>query len=424
MISGANTTPRNSKTRPCDAFRVVAKPAGALCNLECDYCYFLKKADLYPGSSFRMSDEVMEKYIRQTIEGQRGPAVTIAWQGGEPTLMGLEFFRRAMAVQQKYLRPGMAVENALQTNGVLLDEDWCAFLRENNFLVSLGLDGPRELHDAYRHDKAGGSVFDQVVGAARMMRKQGVAFNVLCAVNAVNSRRPLEVYRFFRDELGTRHIQFIPLVERDNDSGYQEGTRLTDRSVQPEQYGRFLVEVFDEWLRRDVGEMVVQPFDGVLASRLRGYSTLCIFRPSCGDSAALEHNGDLYSCDYFVEPGYYLGNIREKPVAELVGSAKQQAFGRAKSETLPRYCRECEYLFACFGECPKNRVLTTSDGEPGLNWLCAGLKTFFRHTERPMKTMADLLRRGRTPSEVTATVEAEEREKFVGVGRNDPAPTA
>ena len=404
------------------AFHVMAKPAGALCNLECDYCFFLKKEELYPGSDFRMPEEVLESYIRQTVEGQRVPAVTIAWQGGEPTLMGLEFFRRAVALEKKYLRPSMAVENTLQTNGVLLDDEWCEFLRENNFLVGLSLDGPREMHDAYRHDRGGKSVFDRVVRAARLMQEHGVEFNVLCTVNDVNSQKPLDVYRFFRDELKAPYLQLIPIVERDNDTGYQEGTAITDRSVRPEQYGRFLVEIFDEWVRRDVGEMFVQTFDGVLAAWVRGYSTLCIFRPSCGESAALEHNGDLYSCDHFVEPGYYLGNIRERPLLELVASEKQRAFGAAKSEALPRYCRECEYLFACHGECPKNRVLTTPDGEPGLNWLCEGLKAFFKHTERPMKIMADLFRRGRTAPEVMAILEAEEKEKFAAVGRNDPCP--
>ena len=404
------------------AFHVMAKPAGALCNLACDYCFFLKKEDLYPGSDFRMSEEVLESYIRQTIEGQRVPAVTIAWQGGEPTLMGLPFFRRAAGYVDKYLPAGMELEQTLQTNGVLLDEGWCEFLRENNFLVGLSVDGPRELHDAYRHDKGGKSVFDRVVRAARLMQEHGVEFNVLCTVNDVNSQKPLDVYRFFRDELKAPYLQFIPIVERDNETGYQEGTAITGRSVRPEQYGRFLIEIFDEWVRRDVGEMFVQTFDGVLAAWVRGHSTLCIFRPSCGESAALEHNGDLYSCDHFVEPGYLLGNITETPLVELVASEQQRAFGAAKSATLPRYCRECEYLFACHGECPKNRVLTTPDGEPGLNWLCEGLKAFFKHTERPMKIMADLLRRGRTAPEVMAVLEAEEKEKFANTGRNDPCP--
>jgi len=240
------------------AFHVMAKPTGARCNLACDYCFFLKKARLYPESSFRMPDEVMEAYIRQTLESQRVPSAIIAWQGGEPTLMGLDFFRRAAEVTKKHLPAGMALEHTLQTNGVLLDDAWCQFLHEERILVGLSLDGPQPLHDAYRHDKAGKPVFDKVVRAVRLMQKHGVEFNILCTVNAANSQHPLDVYRFFRDELGARYLQFIPIVERDNDTGHQEGTQVTDRSVRPEQYGRFLIEIFDEWVRHDVGEMFVQ----------------------------------------------------------------------------------------------------------------------------------------------------------------------
>jgi uncharacterized protein len=378
------------------AFHVMAKPTGARCNLSCDYCFFLKKDRLYPGSHFRMSDEVMGTYIRQTIEAHRVPQVTIAWQGGEPTLMGLDFYRRAVAAEKKYARPGMQIENTLQTNGVLIDAQWCRFLRENRFLVGLSLDGPRHMHDAYRHDKAGGSVFDRVVRAAKLMQRHRVEFNILCTVNAVNSQRPLEVYRFFRDELKTPFLQFIPIVEVD----HENGGRVTDRSVRPEQYGRFLIEIFDEWVRRDVGTMFVLFFDGVLASYLRGHSSICVLRPTCGDGVALEHNGDVYSCDHFVEPEHLLGNIMEAPIGDLVGSEQQSRFGRAKQDSLPRYCRECRYLFTCHGECPKNRLVSTPDGEPGLNWLCPGLKAFFRHTERPMQIMAELLRRGRPASDV------------------------
>jgi uncharacterized protein len=378
------------------AFHVMAKPTGARCNLSCDYCFFLKKDRLYPGSNFRMSDEVMEAYIRQTIEAHRVPQVTIAWQGGEPTLMGLDFFRRAVDVEKKYARPGMQIDNTLQTNGVLIDARWCRFLRENKFLVGLSLDGPRHMHDAYRHDKAGGSVFDRVVRAAKLMQKHRVEFNILCTVNAVNSQHPLEVYRFFRDELKTPFLQFIPIVEVDHENGGQ----VTDRSVRPEQYGRFLIEIFDEWVRHDVGKMFVLFFDGVLASYLRGHSSICVLRPTCGDGVALEHNGDVYSCDHFVEPEYLLGNITQTPIGNLVGSEKQVRFGRAKSDTLPQYCRQCKYLFTCYGECPKNRVSTAPDGQPGLNWLCPGLKAFFQHTERPMQIMAELLRMGRPAGDI------------------------
>jgi uncharacterized protein len=407
----------------------MAKPTGARCNLLCAYCFFLKKDRLYPGSSFRMSDEVMEAYIRQTIEAHQVPEVTIAWQGGEPTLMGLDFFRKAVVLEKQYARPGMRIENTFQTNGVLLDDEWCEFLREEGFLVGLSLDGPRELHDAYRRDRQGGSVFDKVVGAARLMQAHGVEFNILCTVNAVNSLHPLEVYRFFRDELGARYLQFIPIVERENESGDQEGTAVTDRSVDGRQYGRFLIEIFDEWVRRDVGTMFVLFFDGVLASYLFGHSTLCVLRPTCGDGVALEHTGDVYSCDHYVEPGYLLGNILETPLGELVTSEKQRGFGAAKAETLPAQCRECRWLFTCGGECPKNRVLRTKDGEPGLNWLCEGLTEFFQHTEHPMRVMAALLQRGRPADEVMAVLAEEERRAaedearlYATAARNDPCP--
>ncbi|MBE0616300.1 MAG: anaerobic sulfatase maturase [Proteobacteria bacterium] len=404
----------------------MAKPTGSQCNLRCDYCFFLEKEKLYPGSDFRMSDETMEAYLRQTLEVHRVPDVTIAWQGGEPTLMGLDFFRRVVAVEQAAAHPGVRVENTFQTNGVLLDDDWCAFLAENKFLVGISLDGPRHLHDAFRHDRAGNPVFDKVVAAVRRMQKHGVEFNVLCTVNAENSRYPLDVYRFFRDELGARYLQFIPIVERTNGSGDHGGSPVTERSVRPAQYGRFLIEIFDEWVRLDVGTMFVQFFDGVLASWLRGRSTLCILSPTCGEGVALEHNGDVYSCDHFVEPAHLLGNIHQTPLGELVSSEPQRAFGRAKSETLPALCRECPYLFTCHGECPKNRVLTTTAGEPGLNWLCEGLKAFFAHTEAPMKLMADLLRRGQTADRVMGILAQEKKrltDAFAAVGRNDPCPS-
>jgi uncharacterized protein len=379
------------------SFHVMAKPTGALCNLNCDYCFFLKKEKLYPGSRFRMSDEVMESYIRQTLQVHQG---TIAWQGGEPTLMGLDFFRRAVEIEKKYLKPGVVLENTLQTNGILINEEWCRFLRENNFLVGISLDGPRHLHDVHRKDKGGNPTFDKVVRAIRLMQEHKVEFNILCTVNAVNSLHPLEVYRFFRDELGARYLQFIPIVERDNDSGNQEGEKVTARTVPAEAYGKFLIAIFDEWVKKDVGTVFVPFFDAVLASYVYGQSSLCVLRPTCGDALALEHNGDLYSCDHFVEPKHLLGNITKTSLLALVTGEQQRAFGRAKGESLPRACRECKWLFTCHGECPKNRVLKTPDGEPGLNWLCAGLKAFFAHTERPMREMADLLKNGRYADEI------------------------
>lgn len=419
------TAKKEAKYPPPQAFHVMAKPTGAKCNLNCEYCFFLKKERLYPGSSFRMSDETMESYIRQTIEAHKIPQVTIAWQGGEPTLMGLDFFRKAVEVEKKYLKPGMQIENTLQTNGVLLNEEWCRFLHENTFLVGLSMDGPRRLHDAYRKDMAGNSVFDRVVNAVRLMQEHKVEFNILCTVNSENSKYPLEVYRFFRDELKAQYIQFIPIVERDNETGNLEGVKITDRSVQPLQYGKFLNAIFDEWVRKDVGSMFIQHFDGTLASWIRGFSSLCIFRPFCGDGFALEHNGDLYSCDHFVEPAYLLGNINETPLIDMVSSDQQRQFGRSKGETLPHYCHECEFVFACNGECPKNRVLAAPDGEPGLNWLCEGLKEFFAHTKPYMVKMGEILRKGENAGVIMKILKEEEEaesEKFKGTGRNDPCP--
>ena len=380
----------------------MAKPTGSACNLDCAYCFFLTKEQLYPGSSFRMSDDVHESYIRQLLEAHGVPEVTVAWQGGEPTLMGLDFFRRTVELQDSYKKPGTRIENTFQTNGILLDDEWCRFFRERDFLIGLSLDGPKELHDVYRKDKRGRGTFDRVMAAARLLQAHNVEFNILCTVNSKNSRHPLDVYRFFRDELGAHYIQFIPIVERDNDTGYQEGNRVTDRSVEAAQFGLFLIGIFDEWVKRDVGEMFVLNFDGALAGWLGMAGTVCIFGPTCGLGMALEHNGDLYSCDHFVEPGHYLGNIMKTPLVDLVASAKQRNFGRSKKDTLPRYCRECEFLHICNGECPKNRFVATPDGEPGLNYLCAGLKAFFEHADESMRIMADLLRRNRPASEIMA----------------------
>ncbi len=407
------------------AFHIMAKPTGSACNLNCEYCFFLKKEKLYPGSSFRMSDEVHEAYIRQLLEAHQVPQVTIAWQGGEPTLMGLDFFRRTVELQKKYQKPGTRIENTFQTNGILLNDEWCQFFREDNFLIGLSLDGPKELHDLYRKDRGGHGTFERVVQAAQLLQKHKVEFNILCTVNGKNADRPLDVYRFFRDELKAYYIQFIPIVERDNETGYQEGNKVTDRSVQPEQFGRFLIGIFDEWVKKDVGNTFVLNFDGALAGWLGMAGTVCIFGPTCGLGMALEHNGDLYSCDHFVEPNYYLGNILKTPMIDLVASEKQRRFGQDKRDSLPRYCRECEVLHICSGECPKNRFLETADGEPGLNYLCAGYKAFFRHADKPMRIMADLLRRNQLASEVMVVLAKEEADlktKLAKSGRNDLCP--
>jgi len=404
------------------AFHLLAKPTGAACNLDCAYCFFLDKEALYPGSKFRMSETVLEQYIRQLIESHQEDTVNIAWQGGEPTLMGLDFYRWAMALAEKHRRPGMTFLHTLQTNGTLLDDEWAAFFKEHGFLIGISLDGPRELHDVYRLDKGGRPTFDRVMRGVRLLQKHDVEFNVLTTVNRVNSAYPLEVYRFLRDEVGADWMQFIPVVERINADGltlYQEGTTVSERSVLPEQFGRFLCVIFEEWVRHDVGRVFVQTFEATLRNWLGIPSSgMCVFNETCGTGLAIEHNGDLYSCDHFVEPNFYLGNIENEHMIELVATPQQLKFGLDKRDSMPRYCKECDVNFACHGECPKNRFILSPDGEQGLNYLCPGLKEFFHHAGFPMKIMAGLIRRGREAKEVMEILER----TFTGVHRLDPCP--
>jgi uncharacterized protein len=406
-------------------FHLLAKPTGAICNLDCAYCFFLSKEMLYPGSRFRMADEMLETYIRQLLEAQPGPDVIVGWQGGEPTLMGLEFFERSIAYVAQYKGPEQRVSYTIQTNGTKLNDAWAAFFKRHNVLVGLSVDGPREMHDAYRVDKGGNGSFDDVMRGWECLNRHGVDVNIMCTVHAANADQPLEVYRFFRDELKTQFIQFIPIIERvttelrpvanqgwgDRGSDPRplyvlEGNQVTDRSVGSEQWGRFLITIFDEWVRRDVGTVYVQMFDAALASWVGAPASMCIFSETCGSAVALEHNGDLYSCDHFVEPKYLLGNIQKVHLLELVTSEQQRQFGLAKRDSLPKYCRDCSVRFACHGECPKNRFLTTPDGEAGLNYLCAGYKAFFTHIDGPMRLMADLLRQGRFADEAMAALAA------------------
>lgn len=408
-------------------FHLLVKPTGAACNLDCKYCFFLSKEELYPGARLRMPHQTLQAYISQLLAAQPSGEVNIAWQGGEPTLMGLEFFRRSMELVARHAGPDQTIVHTIQTNGILVDDEWARFFKEHNFLVGLSIDGPQEMHDAYRVNKGGRGTFDQVIRAWEILRRNEVEVNVMCTVHAANGDSPAEVYRFFRDGLGARYLQFIPIVERATaatmalaNQGWsgrtggrrplyrQEGQLVTDRSVRPEQYGAFLIGVFDQWVQSDVGQVFVQAFDAALASQL-GQPSLCIFSPTCGNALALEHNGDLYSCDHYVEPEFHLGNIHEQPLVQLVASAKQRAFGQAKYDSLPKYCRQCQFLSSCYGECPRNRFFSTPDGEPGLNYLCAGYQMFFRHVARPMSLMADLLRRGRYADEAMQLLAQERR---------------
>jgi len=422
------------------AYHVLAKPTGPICNLDCEYCFFLSKEMLYPGDRFRMADEMLETYIVQLLESHRTPDVMVAWQGGEPTMMGLDFFRRSVELVDKHKKPGQQISYTIQTNGTRLNDDWALFFKENNFLVGLSVDGTKPLHDVYRVDKRGLGSFDRVMEGFKILEARDVDVNVLCTIHAKNADHPLEVYRFFRDDMGVKFMQFIPIVERvtetllplanlgwsterdDRPLYLQEGHHVTDRSVEPEAFGRFLTTIFDEWLQNDVGNVYVQHFDVALANWYGEPSGLCVFSETCGLAVALEHNGDLYSCDHYVEPDYLLGNINDTPMIELVASDKQVEFGQAKRDDLPEFCRSCEVRFACHGGCPKNRFTKTPDGEDGLNYLCAGYKMFFNHINEPMQIMCQLLSQNRAPADVTAVLEAQEAARFAGVGRNDPCP--
>jgi len=395
-------------------FNVMIKPRGAICNLDCDYCYFLKKEHLYPNSDYRMSDAVLEAFICQYIQAQssRTPVI-FAWQGGEPTLMELEFYRKAVTLQKKYAPTGMLIENAMQTNGTLLDDEWCTFFKEHDFLIGISIDGPPERHNIYRKNKGGEPSFAQVAAGLDLLKKHAVRFNILASIHAGNVDHPLEVYRFFRDELGAEFIQFIPIVERDNKKGEQKGNKVTARSVDARKYGDFLIKIFDEWVHNDVGEVFVQIFDVALGKWLGKSGGLCVFDEICGQALAIEHNGDLFSCDHYVEPKHRLGNIMKQDLIQLVNSHKQRKFGRDKLDTLPKYCMECEVRFVCNGGCPKNRVRHSPDGEFGLNYLCESYRAFFNHITEPMNMMVGLINARKQPAGIMELLPSVARsEKF------------
>ena len=417
------------------AFHVMAKPTGAICNLDCEYCYFLSKEMLYPGSRFRMAAELQETYIRQLLQAHaRSREVVVAWQGGEPTMMGIDFFRRAVELQSQYKRPGQRILNTIQTNGTLLDDDWGAFLSEHRFLVGISIDGPPALHDAYRVDKGGKPTSARVLRGLDVLKRHGVDWNVLTTIHAANQDHGRAVYKYLRDDLGASFIQFIPIVERVTeqtlpiaDAGWghgisgrplytQNGDLVTRRSVGPVQYGRFLIDIFEDWARRDIGTVYVQLFDTTLANFHGEPGGMCVHAETCGSQLALEHTGDLYSCDHYVEPDYRLGNIGERTMLELVSLPRQRKFGLDKRDTLPRYCLKCDVRFACNGGCPKDRFAITPAGEPGLHYLCPGYKDFFHHVSEPMRAMSRLLKAGRPPADLMASYAAADARR----GRNDP----
>jgi uncharacterized protein len=382
------------------AFHLLVKPTGSICNLRCKYCFFLEKELLYPGSKFRMTDRLLETYIQQLIESHSTPEITVAWQGGEPTLMGLDFFKRSIEYQKKYARPGTSFLNTIQTNGTLLNDEWATFFKANNFLVGISIDGPREIHDSYRLDKGGAPTFDRVMRGLSFLQKHNVDWNALTTIHHANAEHGLEVYRFLRDECKAEFIQLIPIVERESRGAVPFGTAVTDRSVSPEGFGQFLIDIFEEWVRHDVAQTYVQMFDIALSNWHGEPSPVCVFSERCGTALVLEHSGDMYSCDHFVEPDYKLGNIKSQHMLEMVASDQQFKFGRDKCDKLPLYCRNCDVRFACHGGCPKDRFITTPDGEPGLNYLCAGYKKFFHHTDEPMRAMSELLKEERPPADI------------------------
>ncbi len=416
----------------------MAKPSGSVCNIDCKYCFYLEKEKLYPeaGKNWRMSEETLEQYVKQYIEAQDVPVVNFAWQGGEPTLMGLDFFRRAIELQERYAN-GKAVTNAFQTNGILLDDEWGEFLHKNKFLVGLSIDGPEQFHDRYRVDKGQKPTFDRVYAGLQTLKRHDVEFNTLTVLQNHNGEHPLEIYRFLRDE-GSGFMQFIPIVERSAAQPEEDGLELVDPSfagkalvtrwsVGSAQYGRFLCKVFDEWVRRDVGRVFVQMYDIALGAWMGQDPSLCIFAKTCGKALIIEHNGDLYSCDHFVYPDYRLGNVHEESIRAMVDRPLQEKFGQDKADTLPQYCIECDYRFACNGGCPKQRFTRTPKGEAGLNYLCKGYKMFFAHADPYMRFMANEVARGRPAANVMEWVRQMDAQKEaarlrVDPGRNDPCP--
>jgi uncharacterized protein len=394
---------------------VVAKPIGPMCNLNCEYCFYLEKQALFaPGEQYRMSDEVLSAFVSNYITSQPTPIVEFVWQGGEPTLLGLDFFKRVIELQKPFAGT-KTITNSMQTNGTLLTAEWCQFLKKNNFMVGISLDGPKEIHDRYRHDRKGNGSFDQVMRGLKLLQEHKVEYNVLACVARETAKHPLEVYRFFKDE-GVEFIQFTPVVERVSDSlGRQIGLHLagpaaldkkdrqgevTPWSVIPEEYGDFLIAIYEEWVRHDVGTVFVMNFEWVLNAWIGNPSPVCVHANQCGRAVVIEHNGDVYACDHCVYPEYKRGNIITDTLPDMVAKSLRSGFGVAKETALPRWCGECEVLPACQGGCPKHRFEKTFYDEPGLQYLCAGYKKFFLNIRKYLRVMTQLLENGLPASRV------------------------
>ncbi len=387
---------------------VMVKSVGSVCNLSCDYCYYLEKSKLYKeAKNHVMSEDLLEKFIDEYITSQTMPQVLFTWHGGEPLMRPISFYKKAVELQKKYAR-GRTIDNSIQTNGTLLTDEWCRFFKENNFLVGVSIDGPQEFHDEYRKNKQGQPSFAKVMKGIELLKKHGVEYNAMAVVNDFNADYPLEFYHFFK-EIDCHYIQFTPIVERISQRAdglslsspiQNEKAELTDFSVSPEQWGNFLCAIFDEWVREDVGNYYIQLFDSTLANWIGEQPGVCSMAKNCGHAGVMEYNGDVYSCDHFVFPEYKLGNLYSNTLVEMMYSDKQTKFGEAKSKTLPTQCKECEFLFACNGECPKNRFTFTETGEPGLNYLCKGYHKFFKHIAPYMDFMKKELMNERPPANV------------------------
>ena len=379
-------------------FHLMVKPAGPGCNLACEYCYYLEKSELYPGSGMRMDLETLERVTAAYLGVHPGPEVVFGWQGGEPLLMGLEFFEKALEFQAQYIRPGQTVLNTLQTNGTLVNDDWAAFFAKHKFLVGISIDGPANLHDRYRRSRGGNPSHEQVLAGLERLKQHGAEFNALVTVNRANSRHPLRVYRYLTG-LGLDYLQFIPIVERKSPAG----SEVTDWSVRPDAYGRFLCEVFDYWSRHDVGRVFVQIFESALSVWMGAPPTICVFGPTCGRALVAEHNGDLYACDHYVYPGHLRGKIASAEALEaLVDGPEQRAFGAAKAN-LPDECLECSALALCGGDCPKHRIVPTASG-PAISYLCAAYREFFNYSAPALEAMAEQIHAGHGSASITDAI--------------------
>lgn len=391
---------------------VMLKPSGSLCNLRCKYCYYLEKKYLYTDvKNHIITDTLLEKFVKEYIEAQTTPSVLFTWHGGETLMRPLSFYKRAMQVQQRYAR-GRRIDNCIQTNGTLLNDEWCKFFKENNWLVGVSIDGPQEFHDEYRKTTGGRPTFLQVMKGINLLNKHGVEWNALAVVNDFNADYPLDFYHFFK-EIGCRYIQFTPIVERlvNRTDGLTlapgmqgDGQGVTDFSITAEQWGNFLCTIFDEWVKNDVGEYFIQLFDATLANWVGQAPGICTMAKECGHAGVMEFNGDVYSCDHFVYPEHKLGNLHDKTITEMMYSDQQKEFSKMKHQMLPQQCRECNYLFACHGECPKNRFINDKYGNYGLNYLCSGYYKFFKHVTPYMDFMKGELEAGRPPANVMNSI--------------------